>query len=319
MATARARRIGIVWVAFATVVGVVAVWTARTPVGRALMKSRDAFAPLPGDARVRFEPGAEDMAERVASFLDTAIAEVEAAHGAPFPGAFTVYVCATQGSLNEFFALPATAPIRGSVHFGDVFLAPSAFDWLGEDLHRESLKHEMSHLHLRQTLGWVAQRGRVPPWFHEALADVVSGAGGEGITREEAVRAILHGPALRPDSTGNLWSLRRSGDYGLPGPMLHRQSRMFLDFLLKRDPDGFSAFLKRLQETRTFAGPFREHLGGSVEDLWAAFATSLRAQGGDGIDPESASDRHVEGEAHGEQQDGGAGDQGHGIRGGYAP
>ncbi len=259
-------------------------WLGRTPVGAALIKSKQDFAPLAADSRVRFEPGAEEMARSIAAFLDTAIATVESAQGAPFREAFTVYVCATQGSLNAFIGLPSGAPIRGMVRFGEVFIAPSAFDWQGQDVHRESLMHEMSHLHLRQRVGVVADRGRMPPWFKEALADLVSGAGGEGISRQEAVAAILEGPALRPDSTGRLWSLQRAGSYGLPGPMLHRQSRMFLDFLRARDPVGFPGFILRIQEERSFSGPFREHFGGSVEDLWAAFVASLRTEGRDGVD-----------------------------------
>ncbi|HSG07331.1 MAG TPA: hypothetical protein VLA36_03170 [Longimicrobiales bacterium] len=266
----------IAWGALGLLLLVGGSWATQSPVFAALAKSKKDFAPLPTDARVRFEPGAEAMATRIGAFLDTAIATVEATHGRPFREAFTVYVCATQRSLNEFLALPPGAPIRGTVLFGQVFLAPSAFDWQGDDVHRESLTHELSHLHLRQNLGLAAHRGEIPPWFNEALADLVSGAGGEGIPTEEAVRAIVRGPALRPDSTGNLWSLQRTGTYGLSGPMLHKQSRMFIEYLRDRDPAGFPAFLTMIQEKRTFAAPFREHFGGSVEDLWTGFVESLR-------------------------------------------
>lgn len=319
MPTTRGRRIRIGVVVSVVAIAMVGFWAARSPAVKALTKSKGAFVPIAGDSRVRFEPGAESMAERIAIFLDSAIATVEAWHGAPFPAPFNVYVCATQRSLNEFLALPPGAPIRGTVRFGEVYLAPSAFDWLGEDVHRESLMHELSHLHLRQTLGYVAYRGRVPPWFHEALADVVSGAGGEGVSPEEAVRAILQGPALRPDSTGNLWTLSRSGDYGLPGPMLHRQSRMFLDWLRQRDPRGFAAFLREIQEEGSFAAPFRRYSGGSVGEAWEAFAESLRPEGVDGVDAEGASDRNGEGHGDGEQQHGRTGEDGDGVRRGDAP
>ena len=95
---------------------------------------------------------------------------------------------------------------------------------------------------------------------------------------EEATRAILEGPALRPDSTGNLWTLARAGNYGLPEPMLHRQSRMFIEYLQARDPESFRAFVLQIQEDRTFAKPFRDHFGGGVDDLWSAFAASLAAE-----------------------------------------
>lgn len=257
-------------------------WGVRTPVGAALTKSTKSFTPVPGDARVRFEPGAEAMAAAIGAYLDTALTTVETAHGKPFRKPITVYVCATQRSLNEFLALAPDAPIRGMVRAGNVFLAPSAFAWRGEDVHRQSLTHELSHAHLRQHLGWIASRRAVPAWFHEALADLVSGAGGEGVSREEAVRAILDGPALRPDSAGRLWSLRRAGAYGLTGPMLHRQARMFIEYLRDRNPAGFRPFVTAIQDERTFAGPFRRHFGGSVNELWERFVDSLRAERGAG-------------------------------------
>lgn len=252
----------------------------RTPAFAALTRSKDAFQPHPVDGRVFFEAGAEEQAAAVAAFLGTAVERVETFHGRPFEKPVRVYMCTTQASLNAFIALPPRAPIRGTVRLGEVFLAPSAFRWLGNDTHRESLLHELSHLHLRQQLGFMAFRARVPSWFHEGLADLVSGAGGEGISRQEAVGAILHGPALMPDSTGRLWSLRPVTDYGMPTPMLHAQSTLFLSFLKDRDPGAFRRFLLELQEQKDFAAPFRRHFGGGVGDLWTEFVEGLGADQG---------------------------------------
>jgi hypothetical protein len=246
-----------------------------TPAVAALMKSKAGFFPDPLDGRVMVEEGAGALATPVAGFLEEAIGIIEEAHGRPFQRPFRVYVCATQQSLNEFVGLPPGVPIRGTVRFGEVYLAPSAFAWLGEDRHRESLLHELSHLHLRQQLGFVADRGRVPSWFHEGLADLVSGAGGEGITDEEAGKAILGGSALHPDSTGDLWSLKRMEDSGLGGPMLHKQNTMFLTFIRDRDPEAFRAFLLQLQEEKEFAGPFREQMEKGVREMWDDFADAL--------------------------------------------
>lgn len=113
-------------------------------------------------------------------------------------------------------------------------------------------------------------------------------AGGEGVSRAAAARSILDGPSLNPDSTGSLWSLRRAGDYGLTGPMLHRQSAMFLMYLRDRAPVKCARFLEAVQAERTFAKPFRDHFGGSVAALWRGFAASLRAERADGIDVHGA-------------------------------
>ena len=259
-------------------VGLLLALAARTPAGKALRKSKEGFLPHEQNPRVLFEAGAEEMAAPVASFLSDAISTIEEVHGLPYLEPFRVYVCATQRCLNEFIGLPPGAPIRGTVRFGEVFLAPSAFDWQGQDLHKESLLHEMSHLHLRQHLGFVAARGRVPSWFHEGLADLASGVGGEGISTEAAVQAILNGPALQPDSTGNLWTLDRVTDHGLGGPMFHKQSRMFLTFLRDRDPEALQAFLLRLLREKAFAGPLRDEMGQGVEELWEEFKASLTTE-----------------------------------------
>jgi hypothetical protein len=87
---------------------------------------------------------------------------------------------------------------------------------------------------------------------------------------------------MHPDSTGRLWSLQRAGSYGLSGPMLHRQSTMFLEYLRARDPEGFPGFLRRIQEERSFAAPFRDQFGGSVDELWQSFSASLRDEARDG-------------------------------------
>jgi hypothetical protein len=251
------------------------VWAWQTPVGVGLLKSTRDFQPVAGDERVRFEPAAQEMGQAIAAYLDTAVSRVEDALGTPFEKPFSVFACATQSSLNEFIAMPPGAPIRGTVRFGAIFIAPSAFDWEGADVHRESLTHELTHLHLRQRLGTLAYLREVPPWFHEAIADLVSGAGGEGISPEDASDAIREGRALLPDSAGSILGGARAGRYGLPGPMLHRQARMFIEFLQGRDPRAFRLFITALQDERTFAGPFRTHFGGSVPDLWAEFIATL--------------------------------------------
>lgn len=242
---------------------------------RALTKSRDHFVSHPRDARVLYEPGAEDYARRVAVFLATAVETVESAHGLPFKDPVRVYVCATQRSLNEYIAQPASAPIRGTVALESVFLAPSAFVWQGADTHRARLTHELSHLHFRQRMGLVTHRKSLPTWFSEALANLVSGTGGEEVTEQAALRAVRSGQVFEPDSIGSAFRPKGAQSYGLPAPMLHKQATMFLEFIRDSDPLAFDRFLFDLQILNTFAEPFRTHFGTGVEGMWDRFVLSL--------------------------------------------
>jgi len=252
----------------------------RTAIFAALTKSKDAFLPHAVDARVRYEPGADEHASAVAWYLSTAVGIVEDFHGGPFSGDVEVFVCASQESLNDFVALPAGVPIRGTVRFGQVFMSPAAFSWEGMDTHRESLTHELAHLYVRQHLGTVSYLEHVPGWFHEALANMVAVSGGEGISRAEATTAILEGRAFVPDSAGSLFRPKRAHSYGLQAPMLHKQSTMFLQFVADSDETAFQAFLADLLEEHTFAGPFRRHFGVGVDGMWVRFVEHLRVSEG---------------------------------------
>jgi hypothetical protein len=273
---ARTRRRWLLGGGSAAILALAVVMAMRSPLFAALTKSTADFAPHPVDSRVRFEKGTEEEAAGVAAFLREAVASIEAEQGRPFKKPFQVFVCATQRSFNEFLGLPPTAPIRGAVRLGEVFLAPSAFSWNGRDLHRESLLHELSHLHLRQHLGFRAFRGHVPSWFHEGLADLVSGAGGESVPESDAISSIRSGRGLNPEASGHLWSLRRINDNGLGGPMFHRQSQMFLRYIRDRDPGVFQRFLEDLLEERELAGPFETHFGLGTREMWQEFVASLQ-------------------------------------------
>src|SRR5262245_36833862 len=125
--------------------------------GCAVHPQRDAsvdlarFETLATEGRVRYEPGAQARAARVAEILPAAIAQVEAAHYRPFADPAVVYVCAT----NECFdrRVPGAARFTAAViHENRVLLAPRLFEREQQRLY-PVLVHELSHLHLGQRLG----------------------------------------------------------------------------------------------------------------------------------------------------------------------
>src|SRR5262245_11723077 len=101
--------------------------------GCAVHPQRDAtvdlarFETLATEARVRYEPGAEARAARVAELLPEAIAQVEAAHYRPFAEAVVVYVCATSECFDR--RVPGAARYTAAViHENRVLLAPRLFE-----------------------------------------------------------------------------------------------------------------------------------------------------------------------------------------------
>lgn len=263
---------------FAVLLLVGAVVFVRSPIGIALLKSKSHFITHAADNRVLYEPGAETYADKMAAFLPEAIKRVEEGHFKPFSKPFKVYVCYTQKGHNEFIANPTTYPIRGAALLGDVFIAPSAFYFNQMDTHRESLIHELSHLHLSQSFGFFAS-GKIPPWFSEGLANCIASKVGDGITNieeSEAVHAILNGKHLIPEEKGGLFRAFHKAFPGITGQMFHKQNKMFVEFIMTRHPATFKPFLVELQEDKSsFAQCFYVHFNTTVQGMWELFKESI--------------------------------------------
>jgi len=209
----------------------------RSPIGRALLKSKSHFIVHTADSRILYEPGAEGFADKLADFLPIAVKRVEEGHFLPFKKSFKVYVFSTQKSHNESLANTTSYPIRGAATPRNVFIAPSAFSFKGLDTHRESLMHELSHLHLNQRL-WFLKRRRIPSWFTEGLANIIAGSGGEGISEDLAIQSIKEGRHLIiPERRGLLKRLTKTiQETGLTGPMYHKQNMMFVGYINSLNP-----------------------------------------------------------------------------------
>jgi hypothetical protein len=144
------------------------------------------------------------------------------------------------------------------------------------DTHKESLMHELSHLHLLQRLGILKYR-KIPHWFTEGLANITAGSGGEGISEDMAARFIKEGRHLAVAEKGNfLTSLTKVIQAaGLSGPMYHRQNRMFVAHIRSLSPDAFQSLLLSLQEGEDFAVSFRHHFNSDPLELWIRFKNGL--------------------------------------------
>ncbi len=262
-----------IWMTIGLIVAIATLLS--TDYAQALLKSKSHFVQHSIDARVRYEPGAEQYADALADDLGDAVARVEEIHGVPFKKAFTVYMCATQASLNEYVANPPHLPVRGTVPFGNVLIAPSAFHWHGEDTHKGTLRHELSHLLLKQYLGEIKNRTIIPVWFSEGLADVVCDCAGEGISDETANRAIMAGRRFIPDTNNSLFKVKRASDYGMDYPMFHRQSHLLVAFMRDTYGSAFQALLADIHSGTSFDRACGEHLDVSPDTLWEAYIANI--------------------------------------------
>jgi len=166
--------------------------------------------------------------------------------------------------------------VRGMALARDVWLSPLAFEYRGRDTHRESLTHELVHLHVAQHLGWHHRIRTLPTWFSEGLADLVAGTGFETFAAEAAATALREGPRFSPDAAGRPLMPRPPTGYGLPAPLLHAEARLFVEHLRDRDPRGFREMVGAVLDGRPFADAVDETFGRPLDRLWSDFLGELR-------------------------------------------
>lgn len=166
--------------------------------GVAQVQPRDRFLPLRTNPGVRYAPGSEAIAERVAAALDRSLAIVEQSHGSSWSDPPQLFVCDAE-CFSTF--VPVSKEVAAA-QFGRAIFMNDAVLKLREQ-HKnvpvESfLTHELAHLLLYQRAGATGYI-RVPSWFREGIAVAVSnGAGAEGCTPQEAAQSVVEGKHFNP-------------------------------------------------------------------------------------------------------------------------
>ncbi len=226
------------------------------------------FETLATDERVRYEPGAQHYAERVAELLPAAIGQVEAGHYRPFPAPVIVNVCGTGACFED--AVPGGARFTAAVIYDNrLLLAPRLFDREPARLY-PILVHELSHLHLGQQLGHYTMR--IPVWFHEGLASLVASSGGADLVSEDEARnAIAAGQHFLPDATHDDTRRKNPDFWKLRIAMLYRQSMMFLAHLKAGGDERFRGLLDSLQTRVPFDEAFSAAFGAGALELAQRF------------------------------------------------
>lgn len=237
-----------------------------------LLRSTDHFVVHAGDARVRYEPGAEDAAVTVARALPEAIATVERAHFRPFGKPVRIYVCATTTSFDRYGR--GVQGAGGFVLNERLFLSPKPTN-TAERLPR-LLVHELSHLHLEQQLGMIRAARRLPGWFKEGLAVFVAKGGGAETVNESAARdAIVSGRVFRLDRKGSVLHPQTPSRDGLDPHLFYRESAMFVAFLARQNPTAFERLLGGIHDGDAFALAVQRAFGVDLPVLWQRFVQSL--------------------------------------------
>jgi hypothetical protein len=245
-------------------------------VASGVWRNPDLLAALPENPQVRYEPGGAEYAHAVAALLPGAIARVESVHGRPFAHSVTVGVYVSQEAFAAGNGLghPRAA---GVTVFGRVTLSPILFSAQPQRL-PDALTHEMSHAHLQ---GWISPLAwmRLPNWFKEGLAVMVSGGGGaEFVSEVKARDAIRRGDRIAIESEGSLQnptSVRfehpSEAQDGLRAMMGYRQAALFVTFLHDRDAARFARTMAAVLDGRQFGEAVLAGYGRDLRTLWADF------------------------------------------------
>jgi hypothetical protein len=243
----------------------------------------DRLPALPTNSQVHYEPGAEGFAHDVEALLPSAIARVEAAHGRPFAHPVTLGVYATPEAYAAANGQGSAAPI-GATYLGRVTLSPKLS---GDQRQRlpAILTHELSHAHLQGWISGIANL-RLPNWFKEGLAVMVSeGGGAEQVSEAEARTAIRRGEQIVIDDGGSLQSLvgvplertpAKAAWY--PVVLAYREAGMFVTYLRDRDRPAFGRMIAAILDGRAFAEAVSVGYHDDARSLWRNFLKSISDQ-----------------------------------------
>ena len=223
------------------------------------------------DPRIWCEAGAESYARDLARLLPAAVRTVEQAQYGRFAAPVRVYV---YDSIDTYARYGGGPEAGGRVSFGVVHMSPILR--ARPALHAPILTHELSHLHLGQQAGTLAMM-RLPVWFREGYATLVSGGGGAGgVGADQAIFALVHGRHFEAEDSATLLAPHMWDYYKLPAPMFNRQSALLLDYLQRRDPAAFAHMIAAVAARRPFADAVRDAYGQPLAPLWRDFRSGLR-------------------------------------------
>lgn len=229
------------------------------------------FAPLPGDARVWVEEGAEDYGRCVSALLDNAIARVEAAHYLPFVRPPRIYVCGSESCFARHVYTPGLS--AAVIPDNRLVLSPKLDgreSWRLPNL----LVHELAHLHLGQRVGHYHYS--IPVWFHEGWASLTADGGGAEFASDEAALAAARAGRRIDLAKRDLPDQRhKAGHFNLDIHVFYRQAMLMVAELKRRDPARFRELALALQGNEDFEIAFWNVYGAGPDRILAGALQTL--------------------------------------------
>ena len=122
---------------------------------------------------------------------------------------------------------------------------------------------------------------KLPSWFTEGLAEVVSGgAAASKISEEEAFSAMMKGHVFVPDEGRSLLAsflFPRYGSYwNLDNHMYYRQCMLFVNFLRSNNEEAFRNLLIAILNGKSFASSWKENFKNSLSFYWGNFLKDIK-------------------------------------------
>lgn len=242
-------------------------------------KSLDHFKPHKEDSRILAEPGAEIFAEKIYSFLPESIEKVESRQYSKFKDKIRIYVFHTEDNFKNYTG----AKVSAMAYRGCIFLSPKLFKT--PERVKSYLIHELSHLHLYQHIGGYGYL-KIPSWFTEGLAALVSdGGGADKVTDDDVRKSLISGNHFFPHDRAGLRDLfvkRYASYWGLQHKHKHhlfyRQCTLFVAFLKEEHPIEFIEFLMEIENGTSFKSAFKEAFETDTVTKWQEFNLMSRGR-----------------------------------------
>ncbi len=247
----------------------------------ALLNSPERLPALTDAPSVHYEPGALKQALQVAAILPTATSRVSAVHGRPFAHPVIIGVYVSPDAFAAANGVGTADGVSGVTFMGRVTLSPSLFSKQPARL-SAVLTHELSHAHLAGWMGPLATL-RLPNWFKEGLAVMISrGGGAERVSDAAARKAIRRGDRIAINDSGSLAQLTSLEFQKAPNipqdamrvEMAYRQAALFVTYLRDTDAAAFTRMMRDIEEDRPFKDAVASAYGANVFVLWSRFVAS---------------------------------------------